>query len=211
MLLTCLSSLSINIESSNFTVHVQGDDSLVSFAEMILHHDKDAFLKALEREAKRRFNADLSADKTSAGTLLSHVEVLSYKNRSGIAYRDEAEILAHLLYPERGRDMEATAAAAVGIATSAMGCSRTVYNVCKDVYLFITVEMGRTPSDLPHDWIYRTGTPINVGRFPSFEETFLQNYSLQSRTESDNNRLWPHSTPAGISTETPDGFYFLRR
>lgn len=211
MLLTCLSSLQINIESQHFNIFVQGDDSLVTFVEMVLHHDKKSFLAALEKEAKRRFNADLSADKTSAGTTLSDVEMLSYRNRSGIAYRDEAELLAHFLYPERTRDLEATAAAAVGIATAAMGCSRYVYNTCRDAFIFITEELGKVPSQLPKDWLYKSGfVTIDTMKFPSFEETFIQNYDLRERTEADKNRLWP-TTPVGITEDTPQGFFFLRK
>jgi hypothetical protein len=209
MLLTCLSSLSINIEGKDFTIHVQGDDSIVSFAEMILLHQKKEFLSALATEAKRRFNADLSADKTFAGTSLDDLEVLSYRNRSGLAERDPDELLARLLYPERNRDYEATAAAAVGIATAAMGCSRIVYDVCKDVYTFITVELGLEPSLLPHDWIYRSGLPIDVTKFPSYEETFLANFNTTSRTKAEKQRLWP-TLLTGVTDLNPQGFYFLR-
>nr|ATS94403.1 RNA-dependent RNA polymerase [Erysiphe necator partitivirus 2] len=208
MLLTCLSSIGINIEAPTFKIFVQGDDSLVTFNEMVFIHETKPFLLKLEKDARRRFNADLSVEKSFAGQSLSDVEVLSYKNRSGIAYRDEAELLAHLLYPERHRDLAATAASAIGIATAAMGCSRTVYDICHDVYNFIVNELGISPHPRGVHWMTRVHIPISIDVFPSFQQTSAQNWCLTERSKSDNNRLWP-TQPIGQTDDKPDGFYFL--
>lgn len=159
MLLTCLSSLGINIESENFDLLAQGDDSLTAFAEMIV--DKDLFLANLTKEAKRRFNANLSPEKTTIGDTLSEVEVLSYRNTEGVARRDEADLLAHLLYPERNQGLPEAASSCIGIAIASMGCSRTVYNVCKDAFDFLTMELGVEPDTkwLEH-YLSIRGTPL---------------------------------------------------
>jgi hypothetical protein len=209
MLLTCLSACGINIDSPSFKLFVQGDDSLVAFNELVFQFNK-SFLSKLEAEAQTRFNAKLSAEKTTAGEHLNEVEVLSYKNRHGVAYRDEKYLLAQLLYPERHRDLEATAAAALGIATASMGCSRTLYNVCKNVHWFIVNQLGRTPVFRGDSWLTRVGfePTADLTVFPTLEQIYSQNYDLRERTASEKNNLWP-KTPVGVTDDTPKGFFFL--
>jgi len=209
--LTCLSALGINIESDDFTFFVQGDDSMAVMPELVLTYNQDSFLKALSHEAKSRFNAIISVDKTSAGPKLSNVEVLSYKNQNGISYREPAELLAKLLYPERARKLGATASAALGIAMAAMGSSRQVYNTCKDVYDFITIDMGIQPElDVNSKYYVATHQSANIEAenlhfketFPTYEETFAQNFDYSERSERERQRLWP-TKPTG------NGFRFL--
>nr|QLC36803.1 RNA-dependent RNA polymerase [Sarcosphaera coronaria partitivirus] len=205
-LLTCLSACGINIESDDFDLLVQGDDSLSGFHELV--GDYKVFLKRMETEAKTRFNAILSPDKTSIGNSLSDVEVLSYRNRHGISYRDEAELLAHLLYPERNQDLHATASSCIGIALASMGCSKNVYNTCKNVYEFLTNQFGIEP-----DWEYLQkylgvrGLPEDeltlTKRFPTWDEVFCQNFDLTERTYRMKQHLWPTDPTGGY------GFHFL--
>ncbi|UWK02071.1 RNA-dependent RNA polymerase [Fusarium poae partitivirus 3] len=199
-LLTCLSSAGINIESEHFTALFQGDDSITTFPEII--PDYKAFIATLTFEAKRRFNADLSPDKTTIGPSPDDVEVLSYGNTSGIASRSPAELLAHLLYPERPRRAPEAAAAAAGIAQAAMGCSSQVFNTCQDVYNFLVNQIGVKPEW--KEWSPNKITPysMNVQKFPTFTETFLQNFDKRERDAHDRNLLWP-SKPTG------NGFHFL--
>jgi len=199
-LLTCLSACGINIESDAFTALFQGDDSVTAFPEII--PDPKAFLSKLSNEAKRRFNADLSADKTSFGPSPDDVEVLSYCNRSGLAYRSPAELLAHLLYPERPRRPAECAAAAAGIAQAAMGCSREVYDTCKDVYHFLVETLKIEPAWKEVNPNKPTPYSMNVQEFPSHLTTFLQNFDLRERSPSDIQRHWP-TLPSG------NGFRFI--
>jgi hypothetical protein len=201
-LLTCLSALGINIEGDHFQLFVQGDDSLCAFPELIA--DPKAFIANLSKEAKRRFNADLSPDKTSYGTDPSDVEVLSYRNRSGIATRAPAELLAHLLYPERPRRPAEHAAAAAGIAQAAMGSSQHVYDVCKDVFNFLTKQIGIQP-EWKHGSQYSQDPSIpQFHYFPTHKQTFLQNFDMRERDEVDKQRLWPTRPTGEIN------FYFLK-
>jgi len=199
-LLTCLSACGINIDSDHFQALFQGDDSVTAFPEMI--PDPKAFIEKLSKEAKRRFNADLSQDKTTYGPNPDYVEVLSYGNKSGIATRSPAELLAHLLYPERPRRANEHAAAAAGIAQAAMGSSHEVYNSCMDVYNFLVNELGIRPAwKTERPDFFRPDVPL-VQRFPTHQETFLANFDLRVRTEQDRQRLWP-TIPTG------NGFHFL--
>jgi len=209
MLLTCLSSLGVNIESDEFVLFLQGDDNVVSFPERLLEVHGIEFIRRLANEAKRRFNGELSDDKTTFGTTTDQLEVLSYRNNSGIAYRAEAELLAHLLYPERSRTLDATASACIGIAYASMGCSRQVYNACKDAFDFLTLELKKKP-DI--EWLRKffsvRGIPseevsLRANHFPTFEDCFAQNFELGGRSERQKQHLWP-TKPRGRY-----GFHFI--
>nr|UDL14347.1 MAG: RNA-dependent RNA polymerase [Partitiviridae sp.] len=207
-MLTCLSDVGINIESDDFEILVQGDDSLTALAELIQNRDVPTFLKRFAKSAKSRFNANLSLTKTSAGESLNDVDVLSYKNKNGIAYRDEATLLAHLLYPERFQTLESTVSSCIGIAYASMGCSKYVYDVCRDAYDFLTTQLKVQPDvTFLQDFFRVRGSPLlddfHIPRFPSFEECFNQNFEVRSRSESEKQRLWP-TNPCGTH-----GFHFL--
>nr|BBU59833.1 RNA dependent RNA polymerase [Rosellinia necatrix partitivirus 12] len=206
-LLTSLSAAGINILSKSFIALFQGDDSVTSFPEKV---QNDIFLHKLSSEAKERFNADLSPDKTTIGTT-DDIEVLSYGNKSGCAQRPAAELLAHLLYPERPRTAETTAAAAVGIAQAAMGTSREVYDTCVELFTFLTTQWKVTPEYpernpvLTHNpWNDFNWKPTKVQTFPSFTETFLQNFDNRVRSENDKQHLWPT-----VPSDQANGFHFL--
>nr|BBB86780.1 RNA-dependent RNA polymerase [Rosellinia necatrix partitivirus 10] len=196
MKFTCLSACGINIESKDFQALFQGDDSISVFPERV---DFQRFLPLMRDEAERRFNATLSVDKTTCGEWLDGIEVLSYQYRGGFAYRDPSQLLAHLLYPEHPRDEPRTMAACIGIATASMGVSRELYDTCLDQFNFLA-SFGHEP-DFSHKeffWWPKTKT------FPTYEETWLQNFDLRERTESDRQGLWP-TIPRGRK-----GFRFLQ-
>lgn len=202
MLLTCLSSCGVNIDSDHFQALFQGDDSIVTFPERV---DLPVFVKRLADEASRRFNAVLNTEKTTFGDWFDNIEVLSYRYSGGFAERDPAELLAHLLYPERPRHASEAAAACIGIAQAAMG-NRIVYDTCRDIFDFFVKELGIDPnfkSRFGHQTpgLLRWWEP-SLTRFPSFEETWAQNFETSFRSKEDMNRLWP-IRPTG------NGFRFL--
>jgi len=205
MLLTCLSASGINILSDKFQALFQGDDSVVAFNET-LH--MPTLLQKLSHKARYYFNAVLSPDKTTFGST-NDIEVLHYRNRESLAYRDPSELLAHLLYPERPRSNGATAAAAVGIAQAAMGMSKQVYNTCRDVFSFLVTQWNVEPI-YPTDQLepYKRALysfdikPMKIEDFPSHTRTFLQNFDLRTRSHQDKQRLWP-------TIPTANGFHFL--
>nr|QJW70313.1 RNA-dependent RNA polymerase [Erysiphe necator associated partitivirus 12] len=208
-LLTCLSACGIDIDAPGFNLFVQGDDSLTTFSERVFQFGGKEFLAKLAREANIRFNAVLSVDKTTHGTSLNDVEVLSYRNNQGIALRDPAELLAKLLYPERPKRLGGTAASAIGIAMAAMGSSPQVYNTCRNVYNFIVYEL-EVEVDFKEFRAYSTvhqsaaeeALALQPTRFPSYNETLCYNYDFSTRSEKEKQRLWP-TKPTG------NGFHFL--
>jgi len=195
-LLTCLSANGVDIENPSFILFLQGDDSLC-ITDADLNPRKDQFLRDISAEAKRRFNATLKPEKTTMGPHLSDVEVLSYKNRFGIAYRETNQILAQLLYPEHDRTLPETASACLGIAVAMMGMDKYAYEVCKDAALFITGPLGREFSVAWLEKRNRAGLfPYPLEEpivFPTFEQTFIQNWELAARTVADKEKLWPTS------------------
>nr|ATS94410.1 RNA-dependent RNA polymerase [Podosphaera prunicola partitivirus 1] len=198
-ILTSLSACGINIDSDHFQALFQGDDSITTFPERV---DFKTFIPKVSNEAKRRFNANLSIDKTTYGDWFDGIEVLSYAYRGGFAVRDPASLLAHLLYPERPKRPEELAASCIGIAQASMGI-RCVYDACLDLFTFLVEELKIEPyfpeTDLnrPFKWWEPT-----FRYFPTFEECFLQNFEDAFRDQSVKNRLWP-TQPVG------NGFCFL--
>jgi len=207
MILTCLSSLGVNIESDSFFIKVQGDDSIVAISEHIYRIYGKHFLVMIRDEAFRRFNAELNPGKSQISNHLNDIEVLSYKNRFGTAYRDNAQLLAQLLYPERSyRTLSATASACIGIAMASMGTSKIVYDICFDAWNHIMNDLKTQPAIMQLNWLFASpeSTTIDNSRFPSFEEIKDQQYFWnKERTESQKQHLWP-------SDQTKE-FYFLRR
>jgi hypothetical protein len=187
-LLTSLSAAGINIESEDFQALFQGDDSICTFPERV---DFKTFIPKVSDEAKLRFNADLSIEKTTYGNWFYGVEVLSYRYENGFATRDPASLLAHLLYPERPKRPNEVAASCIGIAQASMGI-RCVYDTCLDVFTFLVKTLGIEPYFPEQD----INKPIkwwepSLRYFPRFEECILQNYEVEFRDEAMINRLWP--------------------
>jgi len=90
---------------------------------------------------------------------------------------------------------------------ASMGCSEIVYNTCKDVYDFITIELHKVPSQVTAHEMRRlvylySGDEVPT-LFPSFWQTYLQNFILEGRTESQRQRTWP------TDPTYTGGFYFL--
>nr|UZA97537.1 RNA-dependent RNA polymerase [Lentinula edodes partitivirus 4] len=201
MILTCLSAAGINIESEHFQALFQGDDSIIAFPEIV---DFLPFLRRVSDEAKLRFNADISPDKTTHGEWFDGIEVLSYTYQGGLARRDPDEVLAHLLYPERLRNDEETAAACCGLASALMGCSLPHYLALKDIFVFL-VDVLKIQPRLPkaEEKIFELIALPKLTDFPTFEETFLQNLDIRGRTEAQRQQLWP-TKPRGEKN-----FHFL--
>ena len=90
---------------SNFYLKVQGDDSLVLFPQ-------------------KRFNAVLSEKKTTIGSSIDNISVLSYGHDNSVAKRTDLDLLSHLYYPERNTLITTLPSTSVGIAQASMGYSQ---------------------------------------------------------------------------------------
>ena len=213
MLLTVLSEIGVNIEADTFFFRLQGDDSLIAFSEPFFQiYGKRRLLSLISEAAERRFNAVLSVDKSDVHNELNGVYVLGYYNNYGCAWRTDVDLLSHLLFPERVQTIPATAGTAIGIAMAAQGCSRRVYDVCLDVFKFITQELGEQPridASMTRKLYYLVGMTEEESEllatmpFPSFQKTYYQNFVLDTRSESERQRTWP------TDPMYTGGFHFL--
>jgi hypothetical protein len=207
MILTCLSEDGINIESKDFLIKVQGDDSLVALPEHRFQQHGQLFLKRLASSALTRFNAILNTKKSQISGDLNDIKVLGYANRLGMPYREDEDLLAHLLFPERSFGLPELAASCVGICWATLGCSQIVYFICKDSHSFLVDKLGITPKAHAFEWLVRMGavslSEFNIERFPSFDEVFSTRYSVSTRTEKMKERLYP------TKPESAGGFMFL--
>nr|QLC36807.1 RNA-dependent RNA polymerase [Sarcosphaera coronaria partitivirus] len=208
MLLTTLSELGINIEADRFFFRLQGDDSLICTESRIFQTYGNRFLDMMSRIALRRFNAKLSTTKSSIQSGLEGCYVLGYYNRYGRAFRTDVDLLSHLLFPEHPQTYEGTASTALGLAMAAQGCSRPFYDTCLDIHNFIVNEMSlkpKAPASLIRKLFYLSGFDLTLGgtRFPSFTETWLQNFVKSGRSESDRQRIWP------TNPDHTGGFHFI--
>jgi hypothetical protein len=195
-LLTVLSEHGANIESPLFFFKLQGDDSICSFHEPFFYLYGERFKEMIAKSALKRFNAKLSPEKTKISESFQGQYVLGYFNRDGFAYKTDVDLMSHLLFPERPQSLEATLGTSIGIAIAAMGCSRDAYNVCQDVYDYITREHTSNTRFGPSTAKYFRhvlGLDVfdEVPTFPTFMSTWLQNFILVHRDESQSQRLWP--------------------
>nr|UDL14411.1 MAG: putative RNA-dependent RNA polymerase [Partitiviridae sp.] len=210
MILTCLSSMGINIEAQEFWLRVQGDDSLTTFQERIHELLRQNFLTQLAEAALYYFNAILNIKKSQVSNTLNGMSVLSYKNEYGLPVRDDVILLQHLMFPERPGPEEDTATAAYGLALSACGYSEVFHNTC--VYVITKIEQkGKTMNPNALHWMERAGI-LQPGELhdliqqplPSAKELRARAWRHVPRSDVYKERLWP--TQPG-----PRGrFYFLK-
>lgn len=209
MLLTCLSSLGINIKSEHFWIKIQGDDSLISLAERVFIIYGPNFLTQLADSANYYFAATINTKKSKISGNLNDVSVLGYFNTYGIPYRTDEDLLRHLYFPEHDQDWTRLAASSLGLAMASCGCSLRFYNTCRDIWNKLTKKYGVTPNFRALKWmeranmIERSEALIGVD-FPSITVLQAEVWSEPRREKSSKQRLWPTEPgPAGR-------FYFLK-
>jgi len=203
MILTCLSSLGININSENFWIRIQGDDSLVTFFERVFDIYGPNFLTMLELSAETYFNAKLNVKKSKISNTLNGITVLGYMNRYGLPYRTDEDLLRHLFFPERDQDWTRLAASAMGLAMASCGCSLQFYNCCKMIWTELVIKRGIKPKFSALRWMERAGMieraeALEKADFPTFQSLRAETWSFPIRDESAKQRLWPtRPGPAG--------------
>nr|UTE99549.1 RNA-dependent RNA polymrase [Lichen partiti-like RNA virus sp.] len=196
MVLTTLSRMGYDI--TKIVLKVQGDDSLVGLLTSIPDIVHQSFLDTFAHYAEEYFGAILSTKKSKIHNSLDHVHVLGFKNVNGHPYREEQELLASLLHPERGMDQSRLMARAIGISYANCGVSTSVYAVCEDIYGYLKSQ-GFSPNksgipdmikylyidqQLPEQFL------TNL-QFPSFFDTFKDLVSTEFRSDAQKQRLWP--------------------
>ncbi|UMZ45391.1 RNA dependent RNA polymerase [Setosphaeria turcica partitivirus 1] len=203
MLFTILSRMGFNLD--NVYAKVQGDDSIIciicSFL-MVSHW----FISMLRHYADYYFGAVVNDKKTEVSDSLEHVEVLRYRNRGGIPYRERTELLAQLYHPERAITYQALMARTIGIAYANCGSDPLVYQICEDIHQYLSnLGVKPDPAGLPSGvrfvQDYLPGqTSIDVQRFPSYFETVSR--LLDGYDEQPSEGYWPRSHFIGIPGRT---------
>jgi len=209
MIYTCLSALGVNINSKSFWARFQGDDSIIRFFEQMFLIYGNHFLDMIADSALHYFNAKLSVKKSEIQDRVTGMSVLSYKNKFGVCYRDEEDLLRHLYFPERPQDLGRLAASAVGLAMAAAGGSDRFHKLCELVWTKLVVDKGVKPKWKALKWmvrvgIYRTLDELEKSDFPSQLELQAKVFVHEPRSEKLNQQQWP--THAGPRQE----FYFLK-
>jgi len=209
MILTCLSSLGVNIHSESFYIRLQGDDSLTAFYEQMFIMFGPHFLIMLADSAMYYFNAVLSTKKSRISNNLNDMSVLSYFHTYGLPYRHDIDLLSHLFFPERPGPQEHLLASAIGLAYSANGCSVPFHNLC--AYIKYKLERkGKLPDQQSLSWMTRAKifeqqevAEMLESPLPSRIEMRANAWRHNPRSKAQKERLWP--TEPGPRNR----FYFL--
>jgi len=176
LFLTILSKMGFDLNKVKFKV--QGDDSIILFVYMFIHLLATSFLTLFSRYAKLYFGAVVSEKKSELLPSLEDAEVLKYKNHAGTPYRDELQLLAMLRHPERRSSLDALKARVIGIAYADCGIHPRVYQICEDIYKFLSQDTSIKvdPLGLPGGLRFRDRYvpgewKIDLTHFPSWFET----------------------------------------
>lgn len=209
MLNCCLRALGVNIESEQFWIRLQGDDSIICFMEHMFKLYGNDFLVQLANAAKYYFDAILNVKKSEISNKVSGMTVLSYKNLFGIAQRSDEDLLRHLFFPERPQDLGRLAASSIGLAIASLGCSPRFYHLCRLIWNKLVIEKGVKPKWKALQWMVRAGMfetldQLKFATFPSLSYLRSMAYDTIERSEAEKARQWPtRNLPR-------EKFYFLR-
>jgi hypothetical protein len=144
MIITCLKALG-HATPDDLFLKLMGDDALFGLLTTIPVTEWADFLERLSLEALRRFNARLSPTKSHVSLGIQGAKVLSYFNNNGLPFREDEDILAHLLHPKTLRDTpERLMARSIGLYYASCG-NRRIRHVCKHIYDNLE-EQGFQPS-----------------------------------------------------------------
>jgi hypothetical protein len=181
MIATLLSSLGIT--PSDCIIKVQGDDSIVKLATLIPPGLHDVFLSKMQENADRYFKAIISVEKSELRNELNGCEVLSYRHRHGLPYRDEIKMLAQFFHTKsRDPTPQITMAQCIGFAYASCGNHKRVLMVLEDVYNYyasqgfspnragLTAIFGNSPDILDF--------PFTLDHFP--EESEIKAFLLRT-------------------------------
>lgn len=197
MMLTILSKMGFAIEK--LAMKLQGDDSLIGMLELIPEQIHSTFMETFGDYAQQYFGAILNAKKSKMSNSLNGLPVLGFTNINSHPQRNEDELLASLLYPERNTDQPRLMARSIGMVWASCGISRKVYRVCEDVYKKFEAK-GFSPnmSGLPdviksQNLLFARPTADEKlpTHFPSFFETFRLLSQVSMRSRSQKEKLWP--------------------
>nr|QXI69644.1 RNA-dependent RNA polymerase [Rhizoctonia solani partitivirus 10] len=199
MIFTILSRMGFDLDK--VVIKVQGDDSIfIILCVFILICN--SFLTLFAAYAKQYFGAILSEKKSEIRPNLEDAEVLKYRNRNGIPYRDELALLAQLRHPERSTKPEDVAARCVGIAFATCGQLPRTYLICEDIYNHLTKKKGVVPRQAELDYMFRylqdespQEIKMSAAKFPTLVEVTA--HLLDGPTPLAN-KHWPRDYFIGL-------------
>jgi hypothetical protein len=169
MIFTILSRMGFDL--NKVRIKVQGDDSIFALLCVFLL-TVNSFMTLFKHYAGIYFGSVLNEKKSSISNTLDHMDVLRYKNKNGIPYRDEIQLLAQLRHPERRTDPDAVAARCIGIAYAACGQLPRTYMICEDIYNYLTRKYDAKPAQAELDFMFRhLDIKLSASKFPSYHET----------------------------------------
>jgi hypothetical protein len=193
-LATILSSL--GFDPRTCIIKVQGDDSIVRLNVLIPPSAHDSFLLKMQERADYYFKSVISLEKSEVRNSLNGCEVLSYRHKHGLPYRDEIAMLAQFYHTKaRNPNPSITMAQAIGFAYASCGNHKRVLLVLQDVYEYyksqgfepnragVTLVFGNSPDlDVPH---------LDLNHFPTVSEIkrFLLNNEYHN--EETRKKTWP--------------------
>jgi hypothetical protein len=179
---------------------VQGDDSIFLLLCVFLLVSS-WLLNMISFYAKFYFGAILSEAKSEVREGLDQAEVLKYRNRSGIPYRDPLVLLAQIRFPERSYALETLKARAIGIAYANCGSDPRVYRICEKIFVELETRGVKVhPAALPDqmkfikDFLGFELPDLNV--FPSYYDTIK--HLVDQPHEMPSNVYWPRSHFIGL-------------
>ncbi|BDB07475.1 RNA-dependent RNA polymerase [Tulasnella partitivirus 1] len=171
MIFTILSRMGFDL--NKVVLKVQGDDSIIMLLCVFILVCT-SFLSLFKHYALFYFGSTLNETKSEIRDSLQDAEVLKYRNKNGIPYRDELSLLAQLRHPERSTDADAVAARCIGIAYASCGQLPRTYKICEDIHNYLVKHYDAKPRQAELDFYFRhldvAGVNIEA-RFPSFLET----------------------------------------
>nr|UDL14427.1 MAG: putative RNA-dependent RNA polymerase [Alphapartitivirus sp.] len=196
MLATLLSAIGLNPKAC--IIKVQGDDGIVRLCVLVPPDAHDSFLAKLQELADYYFKSTISLDKSEVRNELNGCEVLSYRHKNGMPYRDEIAMLAQFYHTKaRNPSPEITMAQAVGFAYASCGNHARVLLVLQDVYEFykrkgfepnragLSLVFGNSPDHVfPH---------YDLSHFPSIREIKQFLTTANYANEEQDKRTWPQS------------------
>jgi len=199
-IITCLFAMGIDCNSASFKARFQGDDSLIRFISYILILYGTNFIPMLSECMLYYFDTTTNLKKTIATRDWNKVNVLGYYHRNGYPYKPIEELLQHLFYPDREHDsFEQLQARAIGLCYASCGSSEPFYQVCKQILIDTTKEIGTTDPDFKGlrflkfiiDSTILDEDLKELKTIPSFHELCGRVQTHSERTESQKQRIWP--------------------
>jgi len=191
----------LGFKARQITLKVQGDDSIISILAPF-QLVSSWFLNMFTHYADLYFGAIVSESKTEVRETLENAEVLKYRHRNGIPYREPLSLLAQLRHPERSHSLTALKARSVGIAYANCGSDPRVFRICERIFEELD-NLGVQPnaSGLPENIKFmnrflRYDSHIKIDKFPSCYDTV--SHLMAQPTPTPSERYWPQKHFIGI-------------